>query len=324
MSDENSHDRLVYSRSQVEEMALRHRTWGRWGHDDDLGHVNYLDETRVREASRLIRRGTTFSLAIPLDRKGPQNPRTWRISPQHLMLRHGGDILAAEAALQQGIQATDDAVYLPLQAGTQWDAFCHIFYNKQTYNGRGPETVTGLGATANSIAAMTNRLIGRGVLLDIARFFGCEYLEPGIVIQADDLRACAAAQRVDIGEGDVVVIRTGHLARRRAEPSWGDYSGGPAPGLGLGTSDFLCPRHVAAVASDTWGLEVIPSECPELAHPLHVVLLVNAGILIGEIWDVEALAADCADDGVYEFFLAAQPMTITGAVGSPINPIAIK
>jgi kynurenine formamidase len=324
MTHTGSHDRLTYSLSDVETIARRHRTWGRWGRDDDLGHVNYLTENRVRDAARLIRRGVTFSLAIPLDRAGPQNGRSWRISPQHLMLRDGGDILAADDTRRSGFESTDDAVYLPLQAGTQWDAFCHVFYGQQTYNGRGPETVTSLGARANSIAAMAERMVGRGVLLDIARFFGCDYLEPGTVIQDYDLSACAAAQHVEVCEGDIVVIRTGHLARRRTEPGWGDYSGGPAPGLGVSASEFLCPRHVAAVAGDTWGLEVIPSECPDLAHPLHVVLLVNAGVLIGEIWDVEALAADCARDGVYEFFLTAQPMTVTGAVGSSINPVAIK
>jgi kynurenine formamidase len=179
----------------------------------------------------------------------------------------------------------------------------------------------------NSITAMSEGTVGRGVLLDFPRFYGVDWLQPGEAIQDDDLDACARAQGVEIGEGDFVLVRTGHMLRRRSEGEehWGDYAAGPAPGLGLSAADYLLPRHVAAVASDTWGLEVVPCESlPEQKYALHVVFLVNAGVLIGEIWDLEELARDCAADAVYEFFLTAQPLTVTGAVGSPLNPIAVK
>jgi kynurenine formamidase len=88
-------------------------------------------------------------------------------------------------------------------------------------------------------------------------------------------------------------------------------------------ADFVCSRDVAAVASDTWGLEVRPHE-GGLSNPVHVLLLVNAGIHLGEMWDLENLARDCADDGCYEFLVVAPPLTITGAVGSPITPLAIR
>jgi kynurenine formamidase len=78
------------------------------------------------------------------------------------------------------------------------------------------------------------------------------------------------------------------------------------------------------VATDTYGVEVFPFETAEVRFPVHVALLIHAGIYLGEMWDFEALADDCARDGIYEFFLAAPPLTVTGAVGSPINPLAIK
>ncbi|BCB89835.1 cyclase family protein [Phytohabitans suffuscus] len=317
-------NRREYTADEVHRTALRHRTWGRWGPDDELGHANHLTADRVRAAAGLIRRGATFSLAIPMDRDGPQGGRKARVNPQHVMFRHGGDLLADWENAGRGMQSTDDAVYMALQSATQWDAFCHVFYDGRTYNDRGPETVTSAGALRNSITAMADRLVGRGVLLDLARFHGRPYLDPGEAIQAEDLAACAAAAGVEVGQGDIVLVRTGHLARRRAQEAWGDFVAGPAPGLGLSACDFLCPRGVAAVATDTWGVEVIPFESADVRHPVHVVLLVNAGVLIGEIWDLDALAADCAADGVYEFFLTAPPLTITGAVGSPLNPIAVK
>lgn len=281
----------------------------------------------VRRAAGLVRKGRTFSLAIPLDRDGPMPSRSARVNPQHVMYKHGGDILAEWGNAVSGMQSTDDGIYMPLQCATQWDAFCHVFHDGQTYNGHGPETVTSAGATRNSITAVRESTLGRGVLLDFPRFYGVPWLEPGDAIQEVDLAACAAHQGVEIGEGDFVLVRTGHMLRKRqeAQEHWGDYAAGPSPGLGLSAADYLLPRRVAGVAADTWGMEVVPCESlPEAKYALHVVFLVNAGVLIGEIWDLEDLAADCAADGVYEFFLAAQPLTVTGAVGSPLNPVAVK
>jgi kynurenine formamidase len=273
----------------------------------------------VLAASRTTRTGEVFSLALPLDRTGPQPGRTARVNPQHLMIRSGLD-MAPDAS---GMHSTDDVVYMPLQCSTQWDALCHVFYDRQTYHGRGPESVTSEGARFASITTMRDRAVGRGVLLDVARYFGREYLDPGTSVQDIDLEQCAASQGVAVSEGDFVLVRTGHLERRRRD--WQDYVAGPAPGLGLSAADFLCPRGVTAVATDTWGLEVVPFETPaEVRHPLHIVLLVNAGIYIGEMWDLEELARACASDRIYEFLLVAQPLTVTGAVGSPVNPIAIR
>jgi kynurenine formamidase len=310
--------------SDLVRIAERYRTWGRWGPNDERGSANFVTASTVAAAARLVRKGAVFSLAIPMDRDGPQSGRTARVNPQHMMIKHGGDMLANWSQAQHGMQFTDDSVYMALQCATQWDALSHVFYDGTTYNGRGPESVTSAGAQHNSITAVRDRAVGRGVLLDVARHYGVPWLEPGDAIQDTDLQQCARSQKVEVGEGDFVLVRTGHLKRRRQEPGWADYVAGPAPGLGLGACDYLCPRRITAAATDTWGAEVIPHETAGAKFPVHVVLLVNAGILIGEIWDLEDLAEDCAADGVYEFMLTAAPLTITGAVGSPINPIAIK
>ncbi len=313
----------TYTRQQVEEIARSYRTWGRWGDDDELGAANAVTPATITHAATLVRRGSVFSLGLPMDGTGPQTGLNGRVNPQHLMLKDGGDMLAA-VPVPGELRATDDAVYMPLQSSTQWDALCHIFYERQTYNGRGPESVDSQGARHNSITNLRDRAVGRGVLLDIPRWLGRPWLEAGEAIQAEHLEECARAQGIEVGEGDFVVVRTGQIAGCRAAGGWGDYAAGPAPGLGVSAADFLCPRLVTAVATDTWGLEALPYECSDVRAPLHVILLVNAGIYIGEMWDVEVLAEDCATDGVYEFLLVAPPLTITGAVGSPLNPLAIK
>jgi len=123
-------------------------------------------------------------------------------------------------------------------------------------------------------------------------------------------------------------VRTGQLTRvRRAlaeGKGWGSFAGGPAPGLSFETAGWLHGREIAAVATDTWGVEVRPNEWPDSMQPLHQVALPHIGLLLGEMWDLDALAAGCAEDSVYEFFLAAQPLPFTRAVGSPVNPVAVK
>jgi len=310
--------------SIVVEKSQQYRNWGQWGDDDELGSMNYVSAEKVAAASRLVKRGKVFSLALPLDSEGPMTGALGRINPVHLMLQDGGDIASGAQDHLPTLRYTDDAVYLVLQCSTQWDALSHIYHDGKMYNGHGPEKVTSQGAQKNSITNIKDRAVGRGVLLDIARYKGKEWLETSEPISKDDLQSCADAQGVNVGEGDFVLVRTGQLLERRRAGSWGDFAGGPAPGLAISAADFFCPRHVATVSTDTWGTEVLPNETPDVWQPLHIIMLVNAGIHLGEMWDMEELAADCAEDGVYEFMLVAPPLTVTGSVGSPVNPQAIK
>lgn len=308
----------------VRELAARYNNWGKWGPDDELGTLNFVTPEKIRAAARLVRKGKVFSLALPMDQDGPQTGSFGRYNPMHHMIWDGGDIVAGAQDHLDEVRYTDDAAYIILQSSTQWDALAHIFHDGKMYNGHGPELVTSRGAAKNSIAKTKDAMVGRGVLLDVPRWKGKPWLEPSESISDADLAATAQAQGVEVGEGDFVLVRTGQIAQRRDIGNWGDYSGGPAPGLGVSAADFFCPRNVAAVVTDTWGTEVLPNETPDVFQPLHIIMLVNAGIHLGEIWDLEALAEDCADDGVYEFQLVAPPLTITGSVGSPVNPQAIK
>ena len=120
-----------------------------------------------------------------------------------------------------------------------------------------------------------------------------------------------------------MVVRTGQLSRCRRE-GWGDYAGGPAPGLSFTAADWLHDTEIAAIATDTWGFEVRPNEFDDAFQPLHQVAIPHIGLFLGEMWDPDALAVDCAAGGGYDFWLTAAPLPITGAVGSPINPIAVK
>jgi kynurenine formamidase len=308
----------------VRDLARRYRNWGRWGADDQLGTLNFITPQKIIAAARLVLQGKVLSLAIPFDSHGPQTGFAGRTNPLHYMLQDGGDVASGAQDFLPGLRYCDDAVTMPLQCATQWDALAHIYFDGKMYNDRGPEWVNSNGARANSIDRVKDKIVGRGVLLDMPRYKGKPWLAPGEAIYPADLDGAAAQQKVAIGSGDIVLIRTGQLAQVKAEGTWGTYTGGPAPGLSLTCAEWLARNEIAGYATDTWGTEVIPNETPDVFQPLHCVAIVNMGMLVGEIFNLEDLAADCAADGVYQFLFVAPPLPITGAVGSPINPQAIK
>ncbi|MEX5719081.1 cyclase family protein [Geodermatophilus maliterrae] len=307
--------------------AKRCSNWGRWGADDVLGTLNFLDDAKRREGAALVRRGASFSLSQSFDMDGPQKGWRRRNNPVHTMTDTGLDAERGVQGFPHGIGGADDYIAMPLQASTQWDGLGHIFDHGTAWNGRrAGDVVTSLGDSVTGIETVADRIAGRGVLLDVGRAVGTDgELPDGFAITAEHLEATIAAQGGSsaVGRGDLLLVRTGRLARARRE-GWGDYAGGDSPGLSFTTADWLHGREIAGVATDTWGFEVRPNEFDVAFQPLHQVAIPNMGLFIGEMWDLDALAADCADDGRYDFWLTAAPLRVTGAVGAPVNPIAVK
>ncbi|MEU8244377.1 cyclase family protein [Actinoplanes missouriensis] len=305
--------------------AKRCSNWGRWGADDVQGTMNFLTPAKRAQGARLVRRGVSFSLSQSFDANGPQKGWRRRTNPVHTMLDTGTDAVTGVQGFPHGLGGADDVIAMPLQCSTQWDGLGHIFDHGMTWNGRrADKVVTSLGDAVTGIETVADVIAGRGVLLDVGRVIGEDgELPDGFAITEEHLRATIAAHGLEVGTGDIVLVRTGQLARVRRN-GWGDYAGGPAPGLSFTTADWLHRTEIAAIATDTWGFEVRPNEFEEAFQPLHQVAIPHIGLFLGEMWDLDALAADCAQDGVHEFWLTAAPLPITGAVGSPVNPIAVK
>ncbi len=307
--------------------AQRCSNWGRWGADDVHGTLNHLtDADRVRAAG-LVKTGETLSLALPFDMNGPQKGWRRRTNPVHTMLDTG---IEAEAGIQgfpHGLGGADDVIAMPLQCSTQWDGLGHIFDHGRAWNGRrSGAVVTSGGDHVTGIETAADRMVGRGVLLDVGRIVGTDgELPDGFAITPEHLDETIAAQGASatVGRADFVVVRTGQLTRALRD-GWGDYAGGAAPGLSFTTADWLHDHEIAGIATDTWGFEVRPNEFDVAFQPLHQVVIPHIGLYVGEMWNLDALAAACAADSRFEFMLAAPPLPITGAVGSPINPIAIR
>jgi kynurenine formamidase len=227
---------------------------------------------------------------------------------------------------RSGLQVSDDYVMIALQATTQLDGLAHVGDGDRLYNGYWSGVVTARsGARRLGIQHLADGLVGRAVLLDVARQVGVDHLEKSFAIGPDLLDETVEAQSVEIGAGDILLVRTGHIGWWFSLPD-GDKSAfaGGEPGLSPRTVPWLAERDVAMVATDTLAAEVLPPEEGERALAFHIRALRDLGLMIGEMLDLEELAADCAADGVYEAFFVAMPMPVVGAVGSPINPLVIK
>ncbi|TMH70878.1 MAG: cyclase family protein [Betaproteobacteria bacterium] len=270
------------TRQDLREAAEKYKNWGKWGPADEIGTLNYTRPEDIVAAARLVRKGRVISLALNFDNTGPQGakskyPALGRINPVHTMLRTGTDAYSGVLD-HRGIRAADDMVVMPLQCGTQWDGQkCGIEKTK-------------------------NRMVGRGVFLDVARALGKKWLDDGYAITCADLDRTAKAQNVEVRRGDFVVVRTGQMEAKLEAGSWDGYPGGDAPGFSFETLEWIQRTELAALASDTWGCEVRPNESEQgINQPWHWITIPMMGMTMGEIFYLKELGEDCAADKVYEF-----------------------
>jgi kynurenine formamidase len=308
--------------------AERLKNWGKWGADDQIGTLNYVQPEDVVAAARLVQTGKVMSLALPYDSKGPQGAKSsygaiGRFNPIHVMLRSGTDAYSGVLDHRK-IRGADDLVIMPLQCGTQWDGLGHIFYGDYMWNGYDCRTVTSFGAQKCGIEQTKEKMVGRGVLLDIPKMLGMDWLPDGYAVTNDDLDKAEKHFGVSIRRGDYLIVRTGQMEAKLAANTWDGYAGGDAPGLAFETLDWLQAKQVAAIVTDTWGVEVRPNPSDDAVQPWHWIAIPIMGLTVGEIFYLGELAKDCAADKRYEFMFVAPALPITGAVGSPSNPLAIK
>src|SRR5829696_915844 len=210
-------------------VADKVRNWGKWGAEDQLGTVNYITPERIRDAARLVKQGKTIPLGIAFNGDGPQGAHGFRRNPIHIMSVDGGDAESARHLAGWGgsteaqmsylytagpMRFNDDFIIMPLQAGTQWDALSHVYYDGQLYNGVPASAVTSFGATRNGIDRIAEQgaFVSRGVLLDVAQYRGVPYLPPNTPVYPEELDAVARAEAVEVRPGDVVLVRTGWWA----------------------------------------------------------------------------------------------------------------
>ena len=165
------------TKADVLKKAEQLKNWGKWGPDDQLGVLNYITPEDIVKAARLVKKGKVFRLGLNLDENGPQRGIFGgRWNPMHQMLATGTDAVAGKHDVTPGLRYADDAINLPTQAATQWDALSHVFIGEQMWNGYPATLVDCRGAHKNGIEHFADRMVGRGVLLDVSRPRGGERL----------------------------------------------------------------------------------------------------------------------------------------------------
>ncbi len=303
--------------AEFEALAEQVTNWRRWGDDDEIGTINLITAEAVRRGAACAKTGRSFSLALPLsEAEGIQAGFIpGRVNPLRAMTQ----LNVAMTGDPTGPCVNDDVVTMGLQCATHWDGLGHVSYQGQIYNGYPAAGITCFGASQCGIHKVRS-IISRGVLLDVAAVKGVERLDGGYAITGDDLSAAADLGRVDVQPGDVVLVHTGHI---RLLPDKFAY-GVPSPGPSIHSVRWFRDHDVAAVATDNLTFEAWPCLPEGALLPVHILHLTYMGMMQGQNWNMEELAADCAADGVYEFLLEASPQPFTGAVGSPVNPVATK
>jgi kynurenine formamidase len=308
------------------ELARKVNNWGRWGPDDEIGTLNLITDDVARRAAGCVKTGKRFSLAIAMSEDGPMlgNIPPGRKNPQ----QHRFELHDPFTKDPDSVHVNTNEFTLNLKSATHWSALGHVEYAGRLYNGFDPSSIDEKGAHRLGIDKVGS-LVTRGVLLDIARVKGVDQLDPGTPITAEDLDEAEKLAGVTVESGDAILLRTGAmrwLKEGDKETYAGIFRGIAGPGIRCAA--WFHERDIAAAAADTSGFEVWPRETPELlkvlGHPLHALCIVEMGLTLGQNFDLEALAEDCAADGVYEFMLSASPEPFEGGLGGPVNPIAVK
>ncbi len=260
----------------------------------------------------LLAGARVYDLAQPLERAtpvGPNHPPFWSA----LVRRHG------DVVRDDGSSAAFELMSLGGHTGTHIDALCHISLGGELY-GRVPAAETlAEGRFARLGVETIPPLVCRGVLLDVPAASGRSVLDPGEPITAADLERTCSEHGVEIGKGDAVLVRTGWPVGRFHDPIAFNGLETGVPGPDESAARWLASRDIRLTGADTLAYEHLPAGAGQRLLPAHVALLVEHGIHIVEVLDLERLARD----GVHEFAFVALPLRIVGATGSPIRPIAL-
>jgi kynurenine formamidase len=283
-----------------------------FGPDDRRGALNHIGPAQIRAAAAEVRLGRSVSLAAPIEHHvSADNPDP----AQHQMV-HTPDAGAPGLAFA----ADRIAMNIHGNADSHIDALCHVAFDGTLYSGVPASSVTGAGAAALSIATTANGIVGRGVLLDVPRTRGTAWLEPGDHVMPGDIAAAERDQGVQIGQGDIVLVRVGHRRRRKERGPW-DAATARA-GLHPSVLPLLAERRIGVLGSDG-NNDTAPSAADGVDFPVHVLAINALGLHLLDYLQFDDLVPLCEETGRWAFLCVIAPLRLTVATGSPVNPIAI-
>ena len=306
--------------------------WGRWGEEDKRGMINAITPEMIVKAATLIKQGKVYPLGEEMHRDVARVITPARVGVQVTNEGDGYDRVTKPGDFDpKRSQGAASFTFMHNHTGTHLDTFSHVYRENSVYNNAPPPSP---GGTVHGDAASVKSIVGRGVLLDVAKYKGQDPLPSDYWISLEDLQNTAKAQKVEIQKGDIVLVRTGWRkmwdepgADGRVDMAHGKWHQ-PQPGIGPDSLAFFNEMDIVAVGSDNaaveWGFPVKANYVRKAfgfpALPLHVDFLWNRGAYIIEILNLDELAKDQA----YEFLFVLSPLLLRGGIGVPVNPIAIR
>ncbi len=295
--------------------------WGRWGDDDQRGALNLITPEAVKAAALRRVTGKVYSLSIQLSQATVPAVHD-RPAPERYTLSSLADIGRVPPFFEigEGVGANEDVLVMPSHIGTHMDALSHVTSASQIYNGYPADSFTPRGGASKCGIEHTGSFAGPAKLLDVVGYVNATNdnagLAPGQVIDSALLEACREAQGTTLEPGDILLVRTGWIEHRNQhlppDQSW------LQAGLGFDSVRFISDHGISVVGSDNSAIEPIPFDQNKFLG-VHIELLQQRGVtLIEHLW-----LADLAADRCYDVLLAVGGLLVTGATGSPVNPIAI-
>ncbi|MGH9057266.1 MAG: cyclase family protein [Acidimicrobiales bacterium] len=303
------------------------KNWGKWGAEDEVGSLNYLTSGEVLKGVRAARQGKVFTLQVVMAKPGGDPVWPGRRGAEKYMVLDEGDWEGDKGPqFPGGLHYADDFVTAYLQGSTQYDALGHVWYDGHIWNGYDSRTTIGGLSKASVLPIGERGIVGRGVLIDMARHRNKQWLDKGETFTHEDLMAAAKAQGVTIDKRSVLVIRTGFIEYFYTVPAAEFYDGFNEPGLTYSRDlvTWFQDMEIPNLVTDTIANEVTYEPGSGVALPLHCALMRNLGVTLTEICHLGKLAEDCAGDGQWDFLYAAAPLKVYNGTGSPVNPVVIK
>lgn len=289
-----------------------------WGSRDEIGRLNWMTpESRAAVVARLDG-SRVFDLAVEyfpgmpswVEADDPKYDIWMTHTPQGTVNEQRSS--DARDVFEKYAYA-GSAVTMYTHVGTSICSLNHIGHHGRFWNGW--TAAAQLGSRAWSVGGSSPAIVARGVLLDVASLKGLDCLVDSYAITAQDLVDAANDAGVEMGRGDVVLVRTGRMSRW---PDWQGFMSRP-PGLGLEAARYLCERVGAMCVGADCGGEALPPEQSGTFLPVHAYLLATAGTpIIENLWLEDLARAD-----VHEFGLLAFPLKLVGSTGCPVRPVAI-
>lgn len=303
------------------------RNWGRWGLEDEIGAVNLLTHEDVLRAARSIQEGSVFALGTPIG--GDEGEPVWpgRPQSQRLNVRDRASYTCGRVdPFPGGFEYAEDVLTVYTHGSTHVDAIGHGWYGGEIYNGYSADRTIDAMNVAGVSEIAKRGIIGRGILVDVARYKQKAHLGRGEAFTLGDVVAAAGSQGTKIRPHDILLLRTGWLSLFYNDRSAFYEEPFLEPGLLYeeDVPEWFRKNEITAFGTDTIANEIQPQPGTGVMSVLHAALLRNLGIPFIEILWLEDLARACADARRWEFMFIASPLRIVGGTASPVNPLAVR